>query len=285
MYNKKNKLKQAIIAASMTFMAASPVMAQDSNIERLNAQIAENGDSGYISDAEFKKAMESLAKQEALMERKAQLRKFQVESGETKDASEEEEEVEPTLEQKLNPPKDAKQVSIEFFDLMEKEYQKNLYDLRQQIKSLKEQIQNLKDPDNKDMIQENLYVTEIYSVGNNKYATMMWDFHFFEDTTEGEEVVDGVKVLSINDKGVQIQKEDGSKHFIYKISKRRALENAWAARQEAKAIAAWPQDDAQRPEDINIRPPMGMGMPSGASFGQGGFGNGAGTGELPIFPQ
>lgn len=284
MYNK-NKLKQAIIAASITFMAASPVMAQDSNIERLNKQLSESSGTEYISDADFKKAMESLAKQEALMERKAKLRKFQVESGEADDDSEEEEEVEPTLEEKLNPPKDAKQVSIEFFDLMEKEYQKNLYDLRQQIKTLKDQIKDLKDPDNKEMIHENLYVTEIYSVGSNKYATMMWDFHFFEDTTEGEEVVDGVTVLSINDKGVQIQKEDGSKHFIYKISKRRALENAWAARQEAKSIAAWPQDDIQNPDDIDIRPPMGMGQPSGGSFGPGGFPGGAQTGELPVFPQ
>ena len=276
--SSKVSFKKLILAASVALIASSPVHALDSNIKDIKDKMSSSNGFEYISDAEYKKAMESLSKQEVLEERKARLRELQNADDDSEKSGEEN--VEKSLQEKLNPPKDAKEVSIEFFDLMEKEYQQHLYELRNEIDGLKDTIKELKNPDNPEVIQDYIYVTEVYSVGNNKYATMMWDFHFFENVTVGEEFIPGVTISSITKKGVEITKEDGSNHFIYKVSKRRALENAWAQKNDSSLEYLNSRSAAESPDDIDIRPPMG----GGEMGGEMPFGGAPGT-QLPVFPQ
>lgn len=256
--SKKQVFPKAVILAS-TLAFCSGVSA-DTSIDTIAdkiSQIPENSE--YVSDSEYKVLMEGLAKQEALAKRKAKVQEALEKIATGKEGDERKEVVEKTMEEKLNPPKDAKEVSIEFYDLMEKEYQQNLFDMRQEIDRLKERIISLKDPSNPEVAQNHIYVTEIYSFGENRYAKVFHDFHF-NDMTEGEEIIDGIKILSIDDRGIVVKKAtDGSTHRIYKTTKTRAIENAYAKKQDPEMRYLLMRNQARSPSDIDITPERSMG--------------------------
>lgn len=272
MLNKKS-FKKILLSVSVAAALSSPALAQDQKISALKESISGSHGSTYVTDQDFKKAMEDLVKKQALMEREAKLEELKGKGEKEKN----EPEPEKTLAEKMNPPINAEEVSIEYFGMMEKKYQSHLLDLRNEVDSLKERIIELKNPSNAEVIQNHIYVTEVYAFGDNKYATVMWDFHFFKDVTEGEEVIPGVTISKINDKGVGIVKSDGSKHFIYKVSKRRALENAYSKKKDPELEYLNIRNQANSPGDIQIRSPMSSGLPR--------FGGGGSDDPLQIFPQ
>lgn len=280
----KKSAKHIALASVIGVFFSSPLYAQDSKIASLKDSIQESKGTEYLTEQEFKKELESLKRQKELLKRKAELKELTGDSeDENGDGGNSEEQ---SIAEKLNPPKDARQVSIEFFDLMEKEYQDHLYQLRNEIDALKDAIKSLKDPNNPEVIQNHIYPIEIYSFGNNRYATIMWNFHTFEKVTEGEEVVPGAIVTKIGEQGVEITKNNGEKHFIYKVSKRRAIENSWAAKKDANLKYLGQKNEASGPGDIDIRPPMGMGGSANTGIGGvppvGGLPSMGSNGQLPI---
>ena len=228
--------------------------------------------SEFISDAEYKKQMENLAKQESLAKRRAKLRELIGPTEAEKEEKAQEQKPEKTLQEKLNPGPDAKEVSIEFYDMMEEKYQKHLFELRQEIDSLKERIISLKSPSNKEVIQDHIYVTEVFSFGENRYAKIYHNFRT-DEMSEGEEIVPGVVIKTIDDHGIIIEKSDGSTHRISKTSKSHAVKKAYSDSSDRELEYLNIRNQAQSPSDIDISPDMeGAIVPGINAPGFGGMG-------------
>lgn len=259
----RSLLFSAIIVLSGGVSAEGRLDESFSNIKSVSKS------SGFVSDTEYKLTMENLAKEEALIKRKARVKAL---SDEINKSNEPDVEVKPekTMEEKLNPSDGDEEVSIEFHYLMEKQYQKSIFNLREEVDKLKERIISLKNPKNTEVIQDHIYVTETYSFGDNRYAKVFHDFHF-NDMTEGEEITEGVFIKSIDDRGIAIEKKiDGSIHRIYKTTKTRAIENAYAQKTDPEMRYLTTRNQASGPSDIKL--PPGRGNVIYPDIGRGGIG-------------
>lgn len=266
MLNNKMPKKSKVIAFSVLLSISGASFAQ-SNFESTLMKIKSgNGTSEFLEDSEYKLLMENLAKKEALAKREARVKELMDQIQPEEDEKEIKVKEEQSLKEKLNPPDDATQVSIEFFDLMEKEFQNQLFQLIQENDELKARILTLKDPKNPEVMHNHIYVTETYSFGDNKYAKVFHDFHF-NDMTEGEEIMNGVYIESINDRGIVVKnRSTGKTNNIYKTTRTRAIENAYNKKIEPENKYLNMRSEFDDPSQIDVSPKKDIIYPD---FGQG----------------